>query len=138
MAGKNNYWLNGIMGVVTGDALGCPVQFMYREELQAGPVTDMEGYGTFNLPEGSWTDDSSLTLALLISIREKQTIDLEDIMYRFADWLENGNYTPYGQSFDIGGATMSAIIRYLKDRNITTCGGRTERDNGNGSLTRIR
>lgn len=132
-----NIWLDGIMGVVVGDALGCPVQFMDREELKEGPVTDMEGYGTFNMPEGTWTDDSSLTLALLSSIREKQTIDLEDIMYRFADWLENGKYTPYGQSFDIGGATMSSIIRYLKDRDITTCGGRTERDNGNGSLMRI-
>lgn len=133
----NNYWLNGIMGVVVGDALGCPVQFMNREELKADSVTDMEGYGTYNMPEGTWTDDSSLTLALLASIREKQTIDLEDIMYRFADWMENGKYTPYGQSFDIGNATMCAIIRYLKDRDITTCGGRTERDNGNGSLMRI-
>ena len=132
-----NIWLNGIMGVVVGDALGCPVQFMDREELKAGPVTDMEGYGTFDMPEGTWTDDSSLTLAFLTSIREKQTIDLEDIMYRFADWLENGKYTPYGHSFDIGNATMRSIIRYLKDRDITTCGGRTERDNGNGSLMRI-
>ena len=134
---KNNLWLNGIMGVVVGDALGCPVQFTDREELRSGPVTDMEGYGTFNMPEGTWTDDSSLTLALLVSIREKKAIDLEDIMYRFADWLENGNYTPYGQSFDIGNATMSSIIRYLKDRDVTTCGGRTDHDNGNGSLMRI-
>ena len=30
---KRNIWLDGIMGVVVGDALGCPVQFMSREEI---------------------------------------------------------------------------------------------------------
>lgn len=139
---NQNIWLDGIMGVVTGDALGCPVQFLDREELKEGgsgrgPVTGMEGYGTFDMPEGTWTDDSSLTLALLSSIREKKEIDPEDIMYRFADWLENGAYTPYGQSFDIGRGTMSSIIRYLKDRDVKTCGGRTDHDNGNGALMRI-
>ncbi len=63
---EKNIWLDGIMGVVIGDALGCPVQFMSREKLIArGLVTDMEGYGAFHVPEGTWTDDSSLTLALL-------------------------------------------------------------------------
>lgn len=32
---------------------------------------------------------------------------------------------------------MAAIIRYLKDSDITKCGGTTDRDNGNGSLMRI-
>lgn len=27
------YWLDGVMGVVVGDALGCPVQFMERNEI---------------------------------------------------------------------------------------------------------
>ena len=65
-----NHWLNGIMGVVTGDALGCPVQFQSRETVARNPVRGMRGYGTFDLPEGTWTDDSSMTLALLDSIRE--------------------------------------------------------------------
>ena len=69
MTENTNIWLNGIMGVVVGDALGCPVQFESREEVARHPVTGMRGYGTFNLPEGSWTDDSSLTIALLESIR---------------------------------------------------------------------
>lgn len=24
-------WLNGVMGVVVGDALGCPVQFIFQD-----------------------------------------------------------------------------------------------------------
>ncbi len=132
-----NIWLDGIMGVVVGDALGCPVQFVDREELKTGPVDDMEGHGTYDMPEGTWTDDSSMTLALLASIREKKTIDLEDIMKKFAKWLVDGEYTPFGEAFDIGGGTMDAITRYLRNRDISTCGGTTEHDNGNGSLMRI-
>ena len=80
MTENTNIWLNGIMGVVVGDALGCPVQFETREEVARHPVTGMRGYGTFNLPEGSWTDDSSLTIALLESIRRTGKIDLDDII----------------------------------------------------------
>ena len=47
-----NIWLDGIMGVIVGDALGLPVQFFSREELKQNPVTEMIGYGTFHMPPG--------------------------------------------------------------------------------------
>jgi hypothetical protein len=97
-----NKWKSGIMGVVIGDALGCPVQFESREEVSKHPVTGMRGFGTFNLPAGSWTDDSSLTLALLESIRRTGTIDYKDIMDNFVKWLDDGAFTPYGYAYDIG------------------------------------
>ena len=137
MTGTANIWLNGIMGVVVGDALGCPVQFESREEVSWHPVKGMRGYGTFNLPEGSWTDDSSLTLALLESIRRVNHLDPDDIMNNFMKWLYDGAFTPYGYSYDIGNGTMQAIDRYRNDRNWQTCGGDEERNNGNGSLMRI-
>ena len=137
MAGNTNIWLNGIMGVVVGDALGCPVQFESREEVARHPVTGMRGYGTFNLPEGSWTDDSSLTIALLESIRRTGKIDLDDIMGNFMKWLYDGEFTPYGESYDIGRGTMQAINRYSKNRKADKCGGDEDWNNGNGSLMRI-
>lgn len=137
MTENTNIWLNGIMGVVVGDALGCPVQFESREEVARHPVTGMRGYGTFNLPEGSWTDDSSLTIALLESIRRAGKIDLDDIMGNFMKWLYDGEFTPYGQSYDIGRGTMQAINRYRKNRKAKKCGGDEEWNNGNGSLMRI-
>ena len=130
-------WKKGIMGVVIGDALGCPVQFESRAMVAQHPVTGMRGHGTFNLPAGSWTDDSSLTLALLESVRRKGAIDYTDIMENFVNWLDNGAFTPYGYAYDIGGATMSAIQRYKRDHNPMLCGCRHESDNGNGSLMRI-
>ena len=137
MTENTNIWLNGIMGVVVGDALGCPVQFESREEVARHPVTGMRGYGTFNLPEGSWTDDSSLTIALLESIRRVGEIDLDDIMRNFMKWLYDGEFTPYGESYDIGRGTMQAINRYKKNRKAKKCGGDEEWNNGNGSLMRI-
>ena len=137
MTENTNIWLNGIMGVVVGDALGCPVQFDSREEVARHPVTGMRGYGTFNLPKGSWTDDSSLTIALLESIRRTGKIDLDDIMENFMKWLYNGEFTPYGESYDIGRGTMQAINRYSKNRKAKKCGGDEEWNNGNGSLMRI-
>ena len=63
---ERNIWIDGMMGLVVGDALGCPVQFMTREEIAERPerlVTGMESGGVYDMPEGTWTDDSSLALA---------------------------------------------------------------------------
>ncbi len=130
-------WKDGILGVLVGDALGCPVQFESREEVATHPVTDMRGYGTFRLPAGSWTDDSSLTLALLDSIVRKDTLDLNHIMQNFVAWLDHGAFTPFGYSYDIGGGTMKAIRSYKASGDPESCGGRQETNNGNGSLMRI-
>ena len=130
-------WKEGIFGVVTGDALGCPVQFEDRETVAKHPVTGMRGEGAFNLPAGSWTDDSSLTLALLDSICETGTLDLGHIMGNFVAWLEEGKFTPYGYAYDIGFGTESAIEDYERNPDPALCGGRKVTNNGNGSLMRI-
>lgn len=100
-----NIWLEGMLGLVVGDALGCPVQFMEREEIAGraeGPVAGMEDGGVYRTEKGTWTDDSSMALATLASIRELGVIDSEDIMNRFVSWYEDGEYTPFGMAFDIG------------------------------------
>lgn len=138
MDNTRNIWLDGIMGVIVGDALGCPVQFMDRTELKRrGPVTGMEGHGTYNMPEGTWTDDGSMTLALLTSIKDNDAIDLDDIMSRFVAWIRNGEYTPFGEAFDIGMTCYDAVKMYERSGNVYTCGRDGERSNGNGSLMRI-
>ena len=137
MSNGEMIWKEGIIGVVVGDALGCPVQFKSREEISKDPVTGMRGHGTFDLPAGSWTDDSSLTLALLDSICRTGKLDLKDIMDNFVDWLDHGAFTPYGYAYDIGFGTMEAIHAYKRNGNPLLCGGRSEKNNGNGSLMRI-
>lgn len=134
---KRNTWKSGIMGVVVGDALGCPVEFSTTGEREADPVTGMRGGGTFGLPAGSWTDDSSLTLAGLDSLGKFGFFNPADILYRFALWLTKGEYTPFGEAFDIGNTTEQAISSYMIHQDWKTCGGASEWDNGNGSLMRI-
>ena len=134
---ENNPWVNGIMGVVVGDALGMPVQFLTREEVQANPITGMRGYGTYNMPIGTWSDDSSMALATLDSICEKKGIEYDDIMQRFVDWALKGHYTPWGKAFDQGCTCMEAIYNYVMKADYTTCGKTGEWANGNGALMRI-
>lgn len=134
---RKNIWLEGIMGVVVGDALGLPVQFCDRKLLEERPVTKMESYGTFHMPAGTWSDDSSLTLATLDSIREKREIDLEDIMNRFVEWLYQGHYTPFGEAFDEGNTCVYAISTYRNYHDVKNCGKTGVYANGNGALMRI-
>lgn len=130
-------WKAGVMGVVTGDALGGPVQFEPRDEVALHPVTGMREGGAFNVPAGSWTDDSSLTLALLDSLVSQGTVDLDRIMENFMDWLYKGKFTPFGYAYDIGRGTKWAIQTYKLDRRPDRCGGAEEWNNGDGSLMRI-
>lgn len=120
-----------VLGLIVADALGVPVEFMDRKVLLQNPVSSMRAYGTHHQPAGTWSDDSSMTLATLDSLN-KCGYSLDDMMYRFALWMTKNEYTPYGETFDIGIGTSASIIRWLKDRNVKTCGGDTEWDNGNG------
>ena len=50
---EKEYKIKSVMlGHAVGDALGVPVEFYSREELDEGPVTDMEGFGTYPFPAG--------------------------------------------------------------------------------------
>ena len=133
----DNIWKSGIYGLIIGDAVGVPVEFTSREDRKKTPITDMTGYGTYNQPEGTWSDDSSMVLATLASIKDKGKIDYKDIMYRFHDWCMYGEYTPFGEVFDIGIATSRAVMKYSNGAKPLESGGKTEWDNGNGSLMRI-
>lgn len=125
---------DGIFGLVVGDAVGVPYEFSRRDTFTA---TDMTGYGSYNLPAGTWSDDSSMALATVESIARLGRISPDDIMHNFYRWTDENAFTPYGELFDIGFATRDAIQRYAGGVPAGKCGGRGERDNGNGSLMRI-
>ena len=130
-------WKDGMFGLIVGDALGVPVEFTTRADRKADPVVDMREYGTHNQPAGTWSDDSSMALATLDSIRKFGEINYKDIMERFASWCLHAEYTPFHEVFDIGNATSKAIMKYGKGAKPLDAGGKNEWDNGNGSLMRI-
>lgn len=127
--------LSGIIGHAVGDALGVPVEFLSRKELNENPITEMTGFGTYNMPKGTWSDDTTMTLCLMDSL--SKGLDYYDIMDKFALWLLEGEYTPFGEAFDVGNATNKAINRYIDKTKPLECGGITDQDNGNGALMRI-
>ncbi|MCK8818141.1 ADP-ribosylglycohydrolase family protein [Natroniella sulfidigena] len=132
---KKDDLLAGIMGLVIGDAVGVPVEFKTRVELKADPVKDMRGYGKYNQPVGTWSDDSSLTFCLMESLCTGY--DLADLGAKFVSWFNDGYLTPHNEAFDIGICTEESIRRLEEGVAPVEAGGRDEYDNGNGSLMRI-
>lgn len=126
---------SAILGLVVGDALGVPVEFQSREELDQSPVTGMRAYGTHHQPAGTWSDDSSMALCLLESL--SCGVNYDDMMTRFLRWADKGYMTAHGDVFDMGIATRQALTKYAKGTPPLECGGAGTYDNGNGSLMRI-
>ncbi len=130
-----NFERSALLGLVVGDALGVPVEFKSREAISKKPVTDMIGFGTYNLPEGTWSDDSSLALCLADVLGDNY--DLEKIGESFTDWLFFNRWTPRGHVFDVGNATREAIYSIKRGMRAEVAGGLDDFSNGNGSLMRI-
>ena len=118
---------DAILGLAIGDALGVPYEFEKRGTFLC---TEMVGYGTHNQPEGTWSDDTSMVLATLDSLKSNDgKIVLKDMFERFNYWLLYGDYTAHGEVFDAGIATCKALQTGKPQTG--------EYDNGNGSLMRI-
>lgn len=127
-----------LLGLATGDALGVPVEFESRMTLKNAPVKNMRAFGSWSQPAGTWSDDTSLTIAAMESISRLGKIDYQDIMENFLRWYERDDFTATGERFDIGNTTRAAILRF--SRRIlppTKCGATDDNTNGNGSLMRI-
>ena len=131
----NNLNKDILLGIAIGDALGVPVEFEHRQELEKNPVVGMREYGTHNQPKGTWSDDSSLALCLAESLCNGY--NLNDIADKFIRWYYDGYCTPYGRVFDVGITTARAISNLQSGIKPNLAGMDRERDNGNGSLMRI-
>jgi ADP-ribosyl-[dinitrogen reductase] hydrolase len=127
--------LSGLMGLCVGDALGVPVEFTSRAERIKSPVTTMLGYGTWNQPPGTWSDDSSLSFCLAECLCRGYSLDA--IANSFWRWYKEAYWTPRGDVFDIGQTTHTAIMRLKQGVVPHQAGGKVENSNGNGSLMRI-
>lgn len=148
-------------GLLIGDAFGVPYEFHDPEELPprhlrvftATPTTFLDDRGelrTFyrahhGTPEGTWSDDGALTLALAEALGQRPTgspkARTEAIADRFARnalrWRHDGDFTPDGRVFDIGGTTAEALRRFENGCRATSSGPNGIETNGNGSLMRI-
>jgi len=124
-----------LFGLAAGDALGVPVEFRSRDHLKIAPVKDMVGYGTWNQPPGTWSDDSSLAFCLSDTLTKGY--DVDSIAQNFIAWMNEGYWGAHHKVFDVGNATSASIARLMKGVSPVLAGGMAENDNGNGSLMRI-
>ncbi len=121
-----------LFGLATGDALGQPVEFNrpgWRE------VREMLDGGTWGLQAGQWTDDTIMALHLASSlIANKGWVDSQDQLARYVRWYKQGELSPNGRCFDIGGTTASSLEIYIR----TGQQGQDVPDRGsNGSIMRL-
>ncbi|MFJ8528379.1 ADP-ribosylglycohydrolase family protein [Bacillus sp. NPDC094106] len=131
---QENPVLSGLLGFCVGDALGVPVEFQLRDEINK--ITTMTGYGTHNQPPGTWSDDSSLTFCLAESLI--RGYDLNDIKQKMCDWYYYGYWNVNDKlPFDIGRTTFKALSKIKAGINLSEAGEQNEKDNGNGSLMRV-
>jgi len=133
--GRSDLYKSLLFGVAVGDALGVPVEFKSRFYLHEHPVRGMTGYGTHEVPPGTWSDDSSLTFCLAEAM--VSGFDLELMGRNFVRWYYQSFWTSTGAVFDIGILTSVAIQRLQRGTRPDLAGNRDEDSNGNGSLMRI-
>ena len=95
-----------MVGHAVGDALGVPVEFSSKEALDADPVVDMREFGTFGVPKGTWSDDTSMSLCALEAM-DGEKINIDRIM---------GNPRRSEQGCDPKGHRRSRGVLYRKRR----------------------
>jgi ADP-ribosyl-[dinitrogen reductase] hydrolase len=123
-----------LLGLAVGDALGTTLEFTARDALPHH--TEMTGRGPFHLDPGVWTDDTSMALALADSLIARNGLDPADLMNRFTNWWQFGQYSPTGECFDIGITTRAALERYQTTKD-PFAGSTDENVAGNGALMRL-
>ncbi len=139
---ESNKVIDALLGVAIGDAVGVPFEFSSRDIMKSDPAKGMIGYGTYNQPPGTWSDDSSLTFCLAESLVDGYS--LKDISEKFIKWKNEAYWSARGKVFDIGMTTSRAISRLrqiIEDEELEELKRQKdygdEYDNGNGSLMRI-
>lgn len=124
-----------LFGVAIGDALGVPFEFKSRAVLKDKNVSGMVGYGTHDVPPGTFSDDTSLTFCLAEALTRGFSMNV--IAENFIEWGYSGYWTARGDVFDIGFTTQQALSRLEDGVEPEDAGGKDEESNGNGSLMRI-
>lgn len=129
--------IGAFLGLACGDALGRPIEFNSREQIEEyyGRVTEMLGNGTHRKPPGTITDDTQMALCIARSLTENGGFEPADIADRFIDWYNSG-------PFDIGLMTRASIENLKSGTSWDEAGrqvweNRAEGNNaGNGSVMR--
>lgn len=139
---KHHAALGGLVGLLIGDAVGVCYEFHEPEHLPARKKIDMTPPVGFRrahagVPTGTWSDDGAQALCLLASLTERGRFSLMDFASKLQSWLNDGYMAVDGQVFDVGIQTEDALQNLNDGAQPHESGGKSEMDNGNGSLMRV-
>jgi len=134
--------LGGLVGLLTGDAVGVCYEFHPPERLPSRALIDMVPPTGFRrshagVPIGTWSDDGAQALCLLASLIECGKFSLTDFAERLTQWMREGYMAVDGDVFDVGVQTAEALHNLADGVPPRESGGASEMDNGNGSLMRV-
>ena len=138
MTSLEDRYLGCLIGLACGDALGGPVEFASREQMdQRYPdgLREFIGGGWLHLFPGEITDDTQMSLDVARSLCEHPDGDMADLANRFLAWR---NSDPK----DIGNTTRDALDRLANGVSWDEAGEQTHqhrgaRDSaGNGAIMR--
>jgi len=132
----------GLWGLLVGDAVGVPYEFHAPHDLLPGNALEMTPPENFQrahvrIPPGTWSDDGAQALALLASLLERGSLDLEDFGRRLVSWYQDGYLAVDQDVFDVGIQTSQAIRALTAGVPANVAGPNHEHANGNGSLMRV-
>lgn len=118
------------LGLAIGDALGAPVEFLTRGEIQAayGVLHELAGGGWLRLRPGQVTDDTEMSLCLARSIAARGGLDPGHAAAELAAWLRGG-------PIDVGNTVRRGLRRYMLDGSLS--GPPAAGDGGNGAAMRM-
>ncbi|MCF8012443.1 MAG: ADP-ribosylglycohydrolase family protein [Clostridiales bacterium] len=122
-------------GAAIGDALGGPVEYMNKEEIEEkyGVLKNMVGGGKMNLQPGEFSDDTHLLLQVAKGIQYNSQSPVEEIGRRFLKWYRS-------RPECVGKTTRKAFDNYLNIGNWNEAARITSRSinkvDSNGGLMR--
>jgi ADP-ribosyl-[dinitrogen reductase] hydrolase len=131
-------YLGCLIGLACGDALGGPVEFDTRgqmDERYPGGLRDFIGGGWLRLEPGEITDDTQMTLDVARSLVAHPDGNMDDLAARFLEWRNS-------EPKDIGNTTRDALDRIARGVPWDEAGeqahiNRGARDSaGNGAIMR--
>lgn len=130
---------SSVMGVIVGDALGVPYEGMKKGSYY---VYEMEDSFTQKLkraphgqPKGSYSDDGSLTLAVMDALMFNT--GLYGLIENRRAWFDDGKFTQLGKAFGSGLTTRVTIDNFNKGMLPHECGLTEPERCGNGTLMSI-
>jgi len=129
--------LGCMYGLLVGDALGAPFEFMDEGTYEVPEEGEYASGGMHGVGPGEWTDDGAMALALADSLASVGW-DRSDQLDRYLNWMYHGEYSSRGFCFDIGVTTSRSLDRYAESGDPDYAGkplGR--RCAGNGSIMRL-